>query len=318
MRRPAYAHPAALKSQRRRWPFVVGAILFVLALTVLAAALTAKGMANRYNSSITKMERTFPNMDTRPPRGGHNEQTILVLTVEPDDKIVSYPTAYAGRWESAHLIRVSGDRDTMYVISIPVNMVVSTHDGSPVDLGEAKELGGTVETVALIEDLLGVRINKLAILEDEAIARTAVTLGGSGASSASAPVTDECAKLAAEQEAMAVIAEKAGVPSFFLSPSGPNALIDAAMSNAYTSKDLSFRFLLRTAWEMSAWSGINVEFLIFPTSQVPAEGSQSGGQSGERADEIIPNLEAVGQLRLGLLDDDLAPLVNDPSFTGCH
>ena len=312
MRPPAHAVSAAETGKKRfLWVSLVTALALLLLVVLTAAGLT-KAMADRYNSSVTKINRAFPSSDERPPFPERGEQTVLLLSSHYDDTVVSYPSAEVGQWSSIHLVRFPASREAVYVISIPAGLTVTTKDGERTQLSETKALGGTKQTVTAVENLLGARINKLAIVRDNALPTAASALGVSGAAGEHPENGFGCEISQKEQVLMGAIASELSTPGALLRPQQTFALIDALGDGAHTSKDLSFRFIARMFLESGGFGGTKVNFLTVPTVWELFE-----TQPGQESLALVPEHEGLLDLRLALADDDLSDLAGDPMFAPC-
>ncbi len=176
-----HAHAPQKKNRALRIALIVLASLAAIMLAgVLALVLVGKNVADTYDASVTVMQETFPEETNRPPAATDGSQTILLLgsdtrgTIDHDD----IDGGQDGRSDSMMVMRIPGDRDGVYVMSIMRDSWVNIPGHGYAKVNAAMAYGGIPLTVETVEDLLGTRIDRVALIDFEGFKGLTDALGG--------------------------------------------------------------------------------------------------------------------------------------------
>jgi len=179
--------PAPDRRSRRRLSKPVVALI-VLA-SVLVGVLVAVGvvggvyasrLAGSFNDNATKIEQAFPEESTRPEAVPDSGMNILLMGSDSraDATTIDDASSSDQRTDSMMLVHVDADRQNVYVMSIMRDLYVPIPGHGANKINAAFAYGGSPLTVQTVEQLLGVRIDHVAIIDFEGFKGMTTALGG--------------------------------------------------------------------------------------------------------------------------------------------
>lgn len=120
----------------------------------------------------------FP--DDRPEERSDNAQTILLLGSDKRGEIDkdSLDGPQDSRSDSMMLVHLPADRDALYFVSIMRDSWVDIPDFGDAKINAAMAYGGIPLTVQVVEDLIGSRIDEVAVIDFEGFKDLTNALGG--------------------------------------------------------------------------------------------------------------------------------------------
>lgn len=155
----------------RKWRRVLIALGIVLALAVFAVWYGQRQIV----SEIDRLPDALPSDNSKRPKPlDTGAQTILLLG---SDKRADGSIA-GQRSDTIMLARVDADRTSVSVVSIPRDSWVEVPGHGKAKINAAFSWGGTALAVETIEQLSGVRIDNVAVIDWEGFKRLTDALGG--------------------------------------------------------------------------------------------------------------------------------------------
>lgn len=150
-------------------------------LTLLAALVVAAvgiGVATYFHardviSSIPRNSHLMPTDKNRPPLPT-GPMNFLILGADTRD----YDPSDPGRSDTMMLAHVPEDRKHVYLVSITRDYWVPIHDRGYAKINAAYQEGGPALTVQTVEDLFGVGINHVALMDFQGFLKMTDALGG--------------------------------------------------------------------------------------------------------------------------------------------
>ncbi len=174
------------KSRRRkRWTWgktllvITGGLALILVGAVLWVLLWGKGVADTFDSQTTVVE-AFPEESTRPQKASDGVETILLLgsdtraEIDPDD----INAAQDARSDTIMVVRIPEDRETIFTMSIMRDAWVDIPGYGEAKINAAMAYGGVPLTVEVVEDLIGPRIDRVAMIDFQGFQGLTDALGG--------------------------------------------------------------------------------------------------------------------------------------------
>ena len=179
--------PAPVGKRKRRLSKV--AVFFIVVAAVLVAALVAVGvvggvyasrLADSFNDNATKIPQAFPEESTRPEATTDGAMNILLMGSDSraDAATIDDASASDQRTDSMMLVHVDADRENIYVMSIMRDLYVDIPGYGQNKINAAFAYGGSPLTVQTVEQLVGVRIDHVAIIDFEGFKGMTTALGG--------------------------------------------------------------------------------------------------------------------------------------------
>lgn len=178
----ARAHTRAEQKRKNRTRtifIVIGSIALILVAGVLAVIVAGKKVVDTFDEGTTKVE-AFPEESERPPAAEDGSQTILLLgsdtrgQIDPDDIDADQDS----RSDSIMVMRIPGDREGVYVMSIMRDAWVNIPGHGEAKINAAMAYGGVPLTVQTVETLIGSRIDHVALIDFEGFKGLTDALGG--------------------------------------------------------------------------------------------------------------------------------------------
>lgn len=179
---------SACPPRRRRYR--VARILLLVVLVLIGAVLvTGLQLGLRLEGHLTRIPDVFTDREDRPaaPEGrAAGAVTILLLGSDRDgarprpDRTASVPTwePGQGRSDTTMLLRVAADRSAVSVVSLPRDSWVDVPGYGPAKLNAAYSWGGPRLAVHTVEQLTGVRIDHVAVIDASGFRSLVDGLGG--------------------------------------------------------------------------------------------------------------------------------------------
>lgn len=176
--------PSRRSRSRRRAAVLVLVLVPVVVAGVLAAlALTADVVVReRYDARIERFAdpaEAIPEA-SRPPEGIDGAQTFLLLG--SDSRIsagdASQWQAGAQRTDAIMLVHLPADRSGLYVVSIPRDTWVDVPGRGEAKINAAFSYGGPTLLVQTVEQLTGLRVDHVGVVDFEGFVAMTDALGG--------------------------------------------------------------------------------------------------------------------------------------------
>lgn len=169
---------AAPRKPRSRRVFVaLASIVGVLVLALVAYLLVLGGIFQTQSRTIPEGE-VFPDDSLRPAAAGTGAQTILLLGSDSRGEITSIDDLVGQRSDSILVAQVSGDGQSMHVMSIMRDSWVTIPGYGENKVNAALSFGGVPLAIETVELLLDTRIDRVAIIDFEGFKGVTEALDG--------------------------------------------------------------------------------------------------------------------------------------------
>jgi len=159
---------------------VVIAVAAVVAVVVGGGAIYAGSVASSFDSHVTHIQRAFPAAATRPAVTSTGAMNILLLG--SDSRGAPTGVGETGvsnqRADTMMLVHVDADRRNVYVMSIMRDLWVPIPGNGTAKINAALAWGGTPLVVQTVEQLLGTRIDHVAIIDFTGLKDMTNAIGG--------------------------------------------------------------------------------------------------------------------------------------------
>jgi LCP family protein required for cell wall assembly len=306
---------------------IASVVVGVILIAIIGAGVYASRLANTFDDNATKIEQAFPEESTRPAPVESGAMNILLMGSDSraDETTIDDASASDQRTDSMMLVHVDADRENVYVMSIMRDLYVPIPGRGDNKINAAFAYGGSPLTVQTVEQLLGVRIDHVAIIDFEGFKGMTTALGGVDVESAQAfsagqfSYTEGVNRLSGDA-ALAFVRERyafadadftrvknqqafvKGLANTILSRStltdpGKVAAFVTAMSPYLTvDKDFDVATVGNLAFSLRNMDSTTMHFFTIPTAGTGSVGGQS-----------IVNVDQVGldAIRAGLSSDTL-------------
>jgi len=180
------------RSTTRRSPLARALVVALLAVLLLVAMLEAALVAvgHGIDSSIPRVEGVFDGLEDRPvePRDASGVEVFDILLLGTDSRSSTPTTGTAAttpgwlpgaqRTDTMMLVHVSADRSHATVVSLPRDSWVDVPGHGQHKLNAAFSLAGPSLAVATVEQLTGIRVDHLAIVDHQGLASLVDVMGG--------------------------------------------------------------------------------------------------------------------------------------------
>ncbi|MGK5529122.1 LCP family protein [Streptomyces sp. URMC 129] len=179
------APPAEPESgRRRRWPrILLGSLAAVLAV-LLAGAGYAYWRTDQALDSIDRIPDALPSLpeEEQPPSAAGDAEVYLLVGLDADETPEEGPAWQAGaaRSDTMMLLQLSGDRQTASVVSLPRDTWVEIPGHGEAKLNAAYSWGGPPLMVRTVQDLTGIRVDHLAVVDWTGFRELTDAVGGVG------------------------------------------------------------------------------------------------------------------------------------------
>lgn len=177
--------PRTKRKRRRSKPVVAlialaSVLVGVLVVVGVVGGVYASRLANSFNDNATKIEKAFPEESTRPAPAPDGAMNVLLMGSDSraDATTIDDASASDQRTDSMMLVHVDADRENVYVMSIMRDLYVPIPGHGSNKINAAFAYGGSPLTVQTVEQLLGVRIDHVAIIDFEGFKGMTTALGG--------------------------------------------------------------------------------------------------------------------------------------------
>jgi LCP family protein required for cell wall assembly len=175
--------PAAPK-RRRRWAIVLGALATVLLLFTGGGYLVVHRVTSTWDQNIERIEDPFKAIpdDVRPQTDPNAGDAVNILLLGSDSRVSAGDPAQwatgAQRTDAIMLLHLPANRKGAYLMSIPRDSWVKVPGHGTTKINAAFSWGGPTLMVQTVEQLTGVRINHLAIVDFDGFKQITDALGG--------------------------------------------------------------------------------------------------------------------------------------------
>lgn len=188
-RRYVETDPEVTRADKRsgRRALTIGLVL-VLGLAAVGAGV-ALWFGARLNSLVDRIDDPFEALPTRPSTpaptnesGEPVEPPVNVLVLGSDSRIsAGDPSQWsygAQRTDAIMVVQVSGDRDSVAIMSIPRDSWVNVPGYGMAKINAAFSYGGPTLMIQTVEELTGIYIDHFAVTDFESFATVTDALGG--------------------------------------------------------------------------------------------------------------------------------------------
>ena len=180
---PHHHHTAS--ERRHHWWFValaavVIAVAAAVTVVVGGGAIYAGSVASSFDSHVSHIQRAFPPASTRPAATQTGAMNILVLGSDSRGAPTSVGATGISnqRADTMMLVHVDADRKNVYVMSIMRDSWVAIPGNGTAKINAALAWGGTPLVVQTVEQLLGTRIDHVAIIDFTGLKAMTNAIGG--------------------------------------------------------------------------------------------------------------------------------------------
>ncbi len=174
------AEPARRSPGRRRWLWVVLAVLVAIALVIVGvlgyyskAALDGLDTVKRDPTLMPSKTEARP--EPVPTKEGESNPPINVVLMGTDAR---NPDTERGRSDVLIVMHIPGNRENAYLVSFPRDYWVEIPGHGTAKINAAYSYGGPALAVETLEQLLDVPMNHTAIINFEGFINVIDTLGG--------------------------------------------------------------------------------------------------------------------------------------------
>ncbi|WP_191330149.1 LCP family protein [Frigoribacterium sp. ACAM 257] len=160
-------------------------VVGILLVAIVGVGVWASRLAATFDDNATTIEQAFPDESTRPVADETGAMNILLMGSDSraDPTTVDDSAASDQRTDSMMLVHVDADRKAVWVMSIMRDLYVPIPGHGEAKINAAFAYGGSALTVQTVEQLLGVRIDHVAIIDFEGFKGMTTALGGVDVSS---------------------------------------------------------------------------------------------------------------------------------------
>lgn len=182
----ARARERARPDPRSRSLRVLAVLVVVLVVLVTAAAAGATlwvgHLARTWSAGVGTVEAPFRSAAERPAEAEPGAVDVLLLGTDSRDPEAAVDVAAAGptggRSDTMVLVHIGADRRDVEVVSLMRDLWVPVPGHGEAKLNAALAWGGVPLAVATVEDLLGTRIDHVAVVDFEGFREVTDALGG--------------------------------------------------------------------------------------------------------------------------------------------
>ncbi|WP_298329371.1 LCP family protein [Haloactinopolyspora sp.] len=329
--------------RRRRNRRIFFGVLAGLVTLVLVAGVSVAWFVNRVSSNIPRIPDAFDIPDEqRPPEAGGDAVTFLLGGLDNADGLDSAEVFQPGaaRTDTIMLVHVPDGRDHGYVVSIPRDTYVDIPDHGANKINAAYSFDGPALFVRTVEQLIGFRIDHLALIDWSGFEELTDELGGVTLTFDEPTVLADDTTLPAGEHvldgetALQYVRERKGLPAgdfdrvkrqqnflralmnellsagTFTSPNTMNGLADAIGETARVDEGLGAFDMVRLGLSMRGLRADDMTFLTVPTDGT----GEAGGQS-----IVVYDEQRAGELWAALQADDMdAFLTANPDLVTGH
>lgn len=308
------------RSGTRKALIAIGVIVALILVAVGAGAL----WLNSKFSAIEKIKSPFEGItdiegvEERPTHDPEDEQTPLNFLVMGTDSRVS--AGDPNQWEAGGqrtdvlmVLQISGDRSSINLMSIPRDSWVNIPGVGNAKINAAFSYGGPTLAIATVEQLTGIPIDHIAIVDFTSFANLTDAVGGVDITSASGTNHyngEQALKFVRERKSlpggdfdrvrrqqawMSAVLSEVMTRETLTSPSKLMEIYDAVSPHVAVDENLSMPGLIGLARDMSSVRSDDFNFMTAPHS---GTGRSSDGQS-----IVILNDEPFNELTKAFSED---------------
>ncbi len=314
-------------SGTRKALIAFGVILLVLVLTLAGIALAVR---HSINSQIQHLPSALPSAaeqsgDSQSAESGSESTPINFLVMGSDSReLGGDPSDWQSNLERSDvlmLVQITGDREGMNVMSIPRDSWVSIPEHGEAKINAALAYGGTSLAVTTVQNLTGVHIDHVALVDFETFKEMTDELGGVTIS------TEEGDQTMDGSEALTFVRERYSLPrgdfdrvrrqqawikaimtkvfdkDVLTSPSEISSLTSVFFANSYVDDSLDADTMMSLALSMRNLRSSGVEFLTAPNN---GTGTSDDGQS-----TVVLNDELLGELSRAWQNDTVSDFLSN-------
>lgn len=176
---------ATTKKRRSRSTLALVISLSLIAVLVVGAVGGALFIQHRLNSAMERFDDPFADLGTdRPtvPATAENGEPVNILMLGSDSRISagdpSQWQAGAQRTDAIMIASVSGDRESVTMMSIPRDSWVPIPGHGENKINAAYSFGGPALMIQTVEDLTGIRFDHMVVTDFESFQDITDELGG--------------------------------------------------------------------------------------------------------------------------------------------
>ncbi|MBB5791968.1 LCP family protein [Jiangella mangrovi] len=175
---PSQPAPADRPRRRRRNRRILVGVLITLVVLLVAVAGGAFYFVNRLSSNIERIPDAFDIPETaRPTELPGDSITFLLGGLDGEDKVDVYEPG-AARTDTIMLAHFPEGRDRGYLVSIPRDTYVPIPGHGENKINAAYSFGGPALFVQTVEELTGIRVDHLALIDWNGFQALTDELGG--------------------------------------------------------------------------------------------------------------------------------------------
>jgi len=306
---------------------VLRSLLIVASIVVAVSVVAALGadywLRSHLGGQVQHLPAAMP-VGNRPPPAAQDSMNILLMG---SDKRADGSVA-GQRSDTIMVVHVPADRDEVGIVSIPRDSWVQVPGHGPAKVNAAYAWGGPALAVETVENLTGVRMDHVAVIDWEGFKRLTDLLGGVEVRIPNT-VTDgytgrtwEAGRQRMDGEtALAYVRQRAGLPrgdldrierqqaflrslasdtlstSTFTSPRLLYDVLDAVTANLSVDEGWSAAEMRNLAWSLRSVRAESIDFTVVPLTKLGTEQGQSVVYLDRPAGEEL--WQAVREDRLG-------------------
>lgn len=163
--------------RKRRSRRVLVIVLSTLLVLLLGAGGAAWWFVNRLSSNIERIPDAFPSDEGRPADVDDGSVTFLLGGLDGADKVDATGRG-AARTDTIMLVHIPEGRESAYLVSIPRDTWVEIPGEGENKINAAYSFGGTQLFVSTIEQITGIHVDHLAIIDWNGFEALTDALGG--------------------------------------------------------------------------------------------------------------------------------------------
>jgi len=158
----------------------IGALVVVALVVTAIVGIYAASLARSYDERTTKLDHAFPEASTRPTASATGAVNVLLMGSDSrgDATDVDDASSSDQRTDTMMLVHIDADRENVYVMSIMRDLYVPIPGHGESKMNAAFAYGGSPLTVQTVEQLTGVRVDHVAIIDFEGFRGMTDALGG--------------------------------------------------------------------------------------------------------------------------------------------
>lgn len=178
-RRGGRARDASVpRRRRRRWPWIVGSIVLVLALIAGGGYLWYQNVRSDL-AQVTRLDDdVFPGEEERAVDATPDALNILLLGADDTGELGNDINEVTRRSDTILVLHIPADRQSVQVMSIPRDSYVEVPGFGEQKINSALSEGGVSTAVSVIEGIIGDRVDHIGIIGFDGLGKMVDVLGG--------------------------------------------------------------------------------------------------------------------------------------------